>query len=132
MLHLDVNLSTDLFKNQISKLVITIDTDRNHKHYSAMNYICNNIFHVFKKLSHLIFFESSHRNIVEFPFIDLPMNFSSSTLLVLNVKITNFDTCLSLVDGRFNQLQTLIVEAEGIWSSRNLDNKVSFDSKKIY
>jgi hypothetical protein len=90
-----------------------------------MTYIINHIFGEFKKLTHLIFSESSYQNIVELPFY-LPMNFSSSTLLVLNVKIDCFDTCLYLVDGRFNQLHTLIVESGNILPRRHIENQVSF------
>jgi hypothetical protein len=91
-----------------------------------MKYICNHIFDVFKKLTHLIFSESSYLNIVELPFIYPPISFCSSTLLVLNVKIHCFDTCLYFLDGRFNKLHTLIVESAYIYSSEKIENKVCF------
>jgi hypothetical protein len=125
-LYLDVNLLSDLFKNQIIKVIITINFDNNLKHYPTMRYISNHIFTVFQKLTDLIFLESSHQTIVELPFIYPPINFCSSTLLVLNVKIMSFDTCLCFVDGRFNQLHTLIVESACIYRSKNLANQVSF------
>ncbi len=59
-----------------------------------------------------------------------PINFCSSTLLVLNTKIDDFDICLYLLDGRFNQLHTLIVQSENIWSRVKIENQVSFYSKK--
>ena len=59
---LDANLSSNLFKNQITKLLITIGIDRNLKHFSTMEYISNHIFTVFQKLTHLIFSESSYRD----------------------------------------------------------------------
>ena len=91
-----------------------------------MEYICNNIFDVFKKLTDLIFSESSYQNIVGLPFMYPPTNFCSSTLLVLNVKINYFDTCLCFLDGRFNKLQTLIVESHYICPPEKIQNKVCF------
>ncbi len=122
---LDVNLSSNLFNNQISKLLITIDINRNMRHYSTMKYIINHIFSVFKKLTHLIFSESSYQNMIGLSFQYPPINFSSSTLLVLNVKVANFDICLYILDGRFNQLHTLIVESEFIRLSEKVENQVS-------
>ncbi len=91
-----------------------------------MQYICNNIFDVFKKLTDLIFSGSSYQNMVGLPFVYPPINFCSSTLLVLNIKISSFDTCLYLLDGRFNQLQTLIVLSAHIWLVEKIENQVSF------
>ncbi|CAF1329991.1 unnamed protein product [Rotaria sordida] len=119
----DVNLSSDLFKNQITRLLITVDTNQNLKHYLTMKYICNHIFDVFKKLTHLIFSQSSYQNMVGLPFIYPPINFCSSTLLVLNVKINHFETCLCFLDGRFNKLHTLIVESADICSLGEIENK---------
>ncbi|CAF0917340.1 unnamed protein product [Rotaria sp. Silwood1] len=126
----DVNLSSGLFKNQITKLLITIDTDQNQKHHSTMQYISNHIFSVFKKLTHLIFSES-YQNVVPLPFYP-PINFCSSTLLVLNIKIDCFDTCLYLLDGRFNQLHTLIVESANIWTPEKIENQGDIPSLKCF
>ncbi len=85
---------------------------------------------MFKKLTHLIFSESSYQNIVVLPFVYPPINFCSSTLLVLNVKIDSFDTCLCFLDGRFNQLHTLILESDDIWPSGKIENQVRVFTKK--
>jgi hypothetical protein len=102
---LDKSLSSGLFKNQITKLVIGIDANRDD--LSTMRNICNRIFTVFNNLTHLIFYESSWKNIVRL-FFEFPSpKFSSSTLLVLNIKVETFDVCLYILDGRFSQLHTL-------------------------
>jgi len=36
------------------------------------------------------------------------MNFSCKSLLLLNIEVINVDICLHFLDGRFNQLHTLI------------------------
>ncbi|UJR29789.1 hypothetical protein I4U23_017335 [Adineta vaga] len=74
------SLSNDLFEKQISKLVISILPLPNTQQYKTIEYLINHIFVVFKKLTHLIFTESSYSNIVELR-CDPPMKFCSSTLL---------------------------------------------------
>jgi len=87
-----------------------------------MKYIINHIFSVFKKLTHLIISESSHQNMVGLPVDYPPINICSSTLLVLNIKVTIFDICLYLVDGRFDQLHTLIVQSRDIRHTGKIEN----------
>lgn len=91
-----------------------------------MKYIINQIFRVFKKLTHLTFTESSYQNLIGLSFPYPSSNFSSETLLVLNTKVANFDICLYFLDGRFKQLHTLIVESESIYSTGRIPNQVSF------
>ncbi len=105
--------------------MIAIAPVSNGKQYSAMEYIINHIFLVFKKLTHLIFTESSYLNVVELRFSP-PIHFCSSTLLVLKIKISTFYICLFLVDGRFSQLHTLVVESGDISVSTRVPNKVCF------
>lgn len=128
---LDENLSSGLFKNQITKLLITIGTDWDQDCYLTMQYVINHIFSVFKKLTHLIFFESSHRNIVALSLNYSPINFCSSTLLVLKIKTEWFDTCLYVLDGRFNQLHTLIVESRSTQPSERIANQDRFLFEEI-
>ncbi|CAF3283269.1 unnamed protein product [Rotaria socialis] len=128
----DISLSSDLFKNQITKLLITIAIDRNLKHFSTMEYISSHVFTVFKKLTHLTFAESSYQSIVELSFFYPPINFCSSTLLVLNIKINCFYTCLYLLDGRFNQLHTLIMEVANMYESEKIENKGDIPSLKCF
>ncbi|UJR23761.1 hypothetical protein I4U23_026738 [Adineta vaga] len=40
----------------------------------------------------------------------LIVNFRSSTLLYLNIRVQSFHDCLYILDGRFNQLHTLIID----------------------
>ena len=121
---LDEILSCNLFQNQISQLVISVIPRENLQQYTTMKYIINHILSVFKKLTHLIFTESSYSNIVELH-DDPSISFSSSTLSVLKVKLSSFGICLLLVDGRFNQLHTLIVDIAEIYLPvSGLPNKV--------
>ncbi|CAM2725326.1 unnamed protein product [Rotaria socialis] len=128
----DVNLSSGLFNSQISKLLITIGHGRNLKDYSTMEYIINHIFTVFKKLTHLTFAEASYQNAIELSFVYPPINFCSSTLSVLNIKIDCFEICLYLLDGRFNQLHTLTVEAAYIYESEKIENKGNISNLKSF
>jgi hypothetical protein len=50
---------------------------------------------------------------------------SSSTIVQLVVNVRTIDDCLRLLDGRFNQMKTLIVTIEFIEApSLNIDNQV--------
>ena len=98
----------------------------NVNRYSTMEYLIDHVFAVFKRLTHLIFSQSSYQTMFELTFPYPSINFSSNTLLVLNTKVRNFDVCLSILDGRFNQLHTFIVELENIFSTSRIRNEVSF------
>jgi hypothetical protein len=125
---LDERLSSGIFKNQITTLIIEINPNKNE--LWTMENICNHIFSVFLNLTHLIFYESSYKNIVRLLF-DLPSpKFSSSTLSVLNIKAQSFYVCLYILDGRFNQLHTLYIDFANIHSpSEEIENQVSFTRK---
>ncbi|CAF3185350.1 unnamed protein product, partial [Rotaria sp. Silwood2] len=113
----DKNLSSDIFKNQITSLVVGIDSEK--KTSSIVENICNNLFTMMNNLIHLIFYDESYKNIVRF-MTDVPSpKFSSSTLLTLNIKVQNFDDCLCMLDGRFNNLQSLYIDLIKICSSSN-------------
>ncbi|CAF2603442.1 unnamed protein product [Rotaria sp. Silwood2] len=51
----------------------------------------------------------------------------SSTLLKLHVNLENFNDCLYLLNGRFNQLRTFHVNISTIRSHRTIDN-----NKKLF
>jgi hypothetical protein len=127
-MYLDERLTSGIFKNQITTLIITIDPNQND--LSTMQNICNDIFTVFIKLTHLIFYESSYEDIVRLLF-DFPFPcFSSSTLLVLKIKIQTFSQCLWILDGRFNQLQTLNIDLANIYPPlEQIENQVSLTNK---
>ncbi|CAF1213445.1 unnamed protein product [Rotaria sordida] len=79
----DEKLSSGIFKNQITTLIIEIDPNKGN--LCSMENICNDIFSVFLKLTHLIFYESSYKNIAPLLF-DFPSpKLSSSTLSLANI-----------------------------------------------
>ena len=126
---LDERLSASIFKNQITTLIISIDT--NKKKLYAMKNICNYIFTVFINLTHLIFYDASYTNYVRLLFDIPPASFSSSSLLVLNIKVQSFHMCLYLLDGRFSQLHTFYIELAHIHRpDEGIENQVSSTEKK--
>ena len=56
----------------------------------------------------------------------LPLiKYSSSIIIELNVNVRTIDDCLRLLDGRFNQMKTFIVNVDSIEvSPLNIDNQV--------
>ncbi|CAF3912848.1 unnamed protein product [Rotaria magnacalcarata] len=68
-LFIDERLSSGIFKNPITTLIITAGPNQND--LTIMKSICHHIFIVFIKLTHLIFYESSYQNIVRLLF-DFP------------------------------------------------------------
>ncbi|CAF5144328.1 unnamed protein product, partial [Rotaria sp. Silwood1] len=82
--------------------------------------------------THLTFSESSFENIVRL-LIYVPFrSFSSSNLLVLNIKVQSFSQCLYLLDGRFSQLQTLYVDLAKVLSIDLPENKVKIANLKCF
>ncbi|CAF4065283.1 unnamed protein product [Rotaria sordida] len=127
----DERLISSIFKNQITKLIISIDS--NKKKLYTMKNICNYIFTVFINLTHLIFYDVSYINNARLLF-DIPSSsFSSSSLLVLNIKVQTFDICLYLLDGRFDQLHTLNIELANIFRpSREIENQRKIPNLKCF
>jgi hypothetical protein len=125
---LDKRLKSGIFKNQITTLTIEIDPYK--KKLWTLNDICNRIFSVFKNLTHLIVYESSYKNIVRLFFDPPSPKLSSSTLLVLDIKVQSFFMCLYLLDGRFNQLHTFYIELTHIHlPDEEIENQVSSRKK---
>ncbi|CAF2789704.1 unnamed protein product [Rotaria sp. Silwood2] len=127
----DESASSSIYKNQITTLIIEINP--NYNKLWTMEYICNHIFSVFLNLTHLIFYESSYNNIVRLLF-DFPSpKLSSSTLLVLNIKVQSFYICLYLLDGRFNQLHTLYIELTHIFRpDEEIENQIKIPNLKCF
>ncbi|CAF1533373.1 unnamed protein product, partial [Rotaria sp. Silwood1] len=124
-------LASSIFKNQITTLIIGIDPDKNER--STMTNICNHIFTVFINLNHLIFYDASYKNNVRLLFNIPSPSFSSSSLLVLNIKVQTFDVCLYLLDGRFEQLRTLYIELAKIFSpSGEIENQRKIPNLKCF
>ncbi|CAF2867656.1 unnamed protein product [Rotaria sp. Silwood2] len=130
-MYLDGRLSSGIFKNQITTLVIAVD--RSRKDLSTMENICNLIFTVFTNLTHLIFCESSYSNIIRLLFEYPSPSFYSSTLLVLSIKVQNFDICLYILDGRFKQLHTLYIDLNQIYRPpEEIENQVKIPNLKWF
>ncbi|CAF1119644.1 unnamed protein product [Adineta steineri] len=104
----DKRFSTGIFKKQITRLIITTPKDKNY--WFTIVKICSCIFSIFNKLTHLIFSESLYENYVPLSFYFPSRSFSSSSLLVLNIKIQHFSQLLYVLDSRFSQLHTLTVD----------------------
>jgi hypothetical protein len=83
-------------------------------------------------LIHLTFYDASHKGIRLK--IDSPLpNISSSTLLTLNVKVCNFKDCLYILDGRFNNLQSLHIDLMTIYPLlEQVENQVSLIIRDIF
>jgi hypothetical protein len=128
---LDKNLSCDIFKNEITSLVIGIDLEK--KNWTILENIFNNLLSMMKNLIDLTFYDASYENTVRL-LIDVPSpKFCSSTLLRLKIKAQTFDDCLYIVDGRFDNLQSLYILLANISrSSKQIENQVSFLIRDIY
>ena len=102
--------------------------DYDEMEMSLLN-ICIDIFTIFNHLISLVIYESSYENCVRLCLYDdhpLFSSFRSSTLRILNVKIQTFENSLYLLDGRFNQLHTLIVDLANVHRPDKIINQVSF------
>ena len=91
--------------------------------------ICIDIFNNFTDLITLVMCESSYENCARLCLDNDHSSFSSfrsSTLRILNVKIQSFDDCLDVLDGRFDQLHTLIVDLANVNRPYKIPNQVSF------
>ncbi|CAM4929095.1 unnamed protein product [Rotaria socialis] len=101
------------FKNQLSSIVIDIDINECPKSTSSIKdiniFIFTQIFKMFKNLQYFKFnpFDDSHYD--RLTFRESRPNILSSTLLVLRVVVDFYEDCLYLLDGRFNQLNTIYV-----------------------
>jgi hypothetical protein len=89
--------------------------------------ICDKIFSIFTRLTTFVLYESSYKNRVRLSFEDtfLP-NFGSSTLLKLIINVHSFNDCLSILDGRFDQLHSFHVDLVNTWCPDEIKNPVSF------
>ena len=97
--------------------------------------ICTDILTIFTHLITLVMCESSCRNCFRlFLFDDHPSSpfFRSSTLRILNVRLLTFADCLYLLDGRFNQLHTLIVNLANVRPPEKMPNQVCFTKQNPY
>ncbi|CAF3368229.1 unnamed protein product [Rotaria sp. Silwood1] len=127
----DESLSSGIFKKQITRLIITTPKEKNY--WLTIVKMCNCIFSIFNKLTHLRFSESSYENYVPLLFDFPSRRFSSSSLLVLNIKIQHFSQLLYVLDGRFSQLHTLIVDLiNNVLSTDLIENKEKISNLKCF
>ncbi|CAF3851343.1 unnamed protein product [Rotaria sordida] len=127
----DKNLSSDIFKDQITTLFVTIDHN-NEIELTIIN-ICNYILTVFTSLICLTLYESSYKHRVLLWFDDPPLpTFRSSTLLKLNISVQCIEDCLYLLDGRFNQLHTLYIDIIDIYHQDEIQNQGDLPNLKCF
>ncbi|CAF1375581.1 unnamed protein product [Rotaria sordida] len=100
-----------IFKNQLSSIVIHINKcQESTSSIKDINiFIFTQIFTMFKNLQYLNFSPFNGSNYHRLTFGVSPPNILSSTLLQLRVVIDSYEDCLYLLDGRFNQLNTIYV-----------------------
>ena len=107
-------------KNQILSLIICIRQNRKQISIKDENTIMfTNLFTMFTNLQYLKF-NSSSINPQYISFEISPPILISSTLLELHVRVTIFDDCLYLLDGRFDQLRAFYVYISWIRYSSHL------------
>ncbi|CAM4837432.1 unnamed protein product [Rotaria magnacalcarata] len=131
----DETLSSGIFKNQITTLFITIDSDKEYYEcmLSSVANICNYILNVFTRLTALVSYESSYKNLVRLNFNEtLLVTFRSSTLLKLYIRVQCFEDCLYLLDGRFDQLHTLYIDLSHIHRPEEIINQNNLPNLKCF
>ncbi|CAF1473281.1 unnamed protein product [Adineta steineri] len=130
----DRNLSVPIFMNRITVLILACNRIEDYfEMLSSVTKIFECLFPIFMKLKYLVLRESSYKNCVRLNFDDpLILNFRSSTLLYLDVKVQSYDDCLYLLDGRFNQLHTLIIDVINCFNTREVDNQDHLPNLKYF
>jgi len=95
------------------------EMDLNTNAYKCLFSVCQHLTHLEVNGKHLPWNGRRDRYV-------LPLTMcSSSTIVQLVVNVRTIDDCLRLLDGRFNQMKTLIVTIEFIETpSLNIDNQV--------
>ncbi|CAF3049153.1 unnamed protein product [Rotaria sp. Silwood2] len=99
------------FRRQITDLILVFKDCLNEtlKHYTIDMY--GYILEFFENLRHLSIIGSSRCSFGSLIYYNLPSStFSSSTLNKLCIRVINYADCLTVLDGRFKQLTTLIVD----------------------
>jgi hypothetical protein len=95
------------------------EMDLNTNAYKCLFSVCQHLTHLEVNGKHLRWKGRRDRYV-------LPLTMcSSSTIVQLVVNVRTIDDCLRLLDGRFNQMKTLLVTIEFIEApSLNIDNQV--------
>ena len=122
----------NIFKNQITTLFIKIDNNKEDftEMLCSVANICDYIFTAFTRLVSFTLIEPPHGTTVRLNF-DGPFrpNIRSSTLFKLSIRIQSFDDCVHILDGRFNQLHTLVVDLTNLNPPEEIPNQVSLKTK---
>ena len=132
------------FKDQITHLSVNItDEIQNELRLKLLIDIYNCIFALIANLKYLdlgvndnYFFQRSLLRGLS------STTFSSSSIVHLNIKMNNFDDCRYLLDGRFSQLHTFIVNLDYIYDPvlmrvnpsklRKISSKIKINTVKSY
>ena len=105
-----------IYEQQITDLTLVSNEkymDITLKEYTKK--ISGIILAFFAHLKHLTIMPSSFNNCSLLSFYKLSsLTFSSSSLTTLCVNVDDFNDCLALLDGRLQQLNTLIIEIDSI------------------
>ncbi|CAF1263307.1 unnamed protein product [Rotaria sordida] len=113
-LFIEENRLNSIFK-QITRLVITFaNSDKKYMTDEERINIFTYILNIFINIRYLKLYTSSQFCIYHLSFENYLPTFFSSTLIELHICVLSFSACLYLLDGRFNQLQTLIVTIDWI------------------
>ncbi|CAF4584509.1 unnamed protein product [Rotaria socialis] len=103
----DETILSNLFQNQILSLTIHLREAEEEFYAASLNaVIFMDIINTFTNLQNLNFCPSSISNSA-LSFNTYILRMTSSTLLELHIRVTDFNDCLYLLDGRFSQLQEL-------------------------
>jgi hypothetical protein len=127
ILRLDGHLFASTYKNQIVALVI--DTDTNSAPFSEDDVNAALFTQIISSFPNLrSFYLGPSLLWYQYIYFDnTPPTVASTMLFDLHVNLTDFQDCLFLLDGRFNQLSALHVHIDSISPSRlGIDNKVDY------
>lgn len=118
-------------KNQIKTLFITIyNSNGDEASHSSVAKIFDRIFTVFTGLTTVVLNESWCYTRVHLLFHNpFYPNIRCSTLLKLIITVQDFDDCLYLLDGRYDQLHTIHVDLGDTLLTTLAMNQVSFIQK---
>ncbi|CAF0889923.1 unnamed protein product [Rotaria sordida] len=115
-----------IYKQQITDLIL-VSNDKNIE-ISKEEYtkdVYGIIFTFFENVKHVSIVSASTDDYPPLTLCIPPLAFSSSTLTKLSINVDDFDDCLALLDGRFKQLITFIIQINLIYhrilGSYNMD-----------
>ncbi|CAM4840382.1 unnamed protein product [Rotaria magnacalcarata] len=112
----DETILSNLFQNQILSLTIHLREAEEEFYAASLNaVIFMDIINTFTNLQNLNFCPSSISNSA-LSFNTYILRMTSSTLLELHIRVTDFNDCLYLLDGRFSQLRRLYVNISSVYT----------------